>query len=343
MRRASRTRDYRRILVVRFSSLGDIVLTTPVLMALEERYPRARIDYLLKEQYAPLLENHPSGCGIVVLREDVRRDSGTYLRFCDDLKGKGYDLIVDLQGNGRSLVLRRRVFGDYVKVHKGTVGRLLLVKFGRGRDKYPDIRRKFLKTIARLNIEWDRVPARAVLGSTDSEKLSAVEKFFSEVKRMDRLIAVHPGSRWPLKNWGDERYNKLVRELLSRGYEVLVLGERQDSFPKTCIFAGETSLRELISLIALSAVFVGNDSGPLHIAEGVGTPSVGILGPTHPSLGYAPAHAGSRILGVELDCRPCTLFGSGKCRKESQLCMEGVTPQQVAEAVEDLFNGGEDR
>ncbi|RKZ27810.1 D-glycero-beta-D-manno-heptose-1,7-bisphosphate 7-phosphatase, partial [bacterium] len=120
------------------------------------------------------------------------------------------------------------------------------------------------------------------------------------------------------------------------GYSVLVLGKPIEYRNPGVVFAGDTTLRELIALIKLSRVFVGNDSGPLHISGAVGTPSVGIFGPTHPSLGYAPDSPNSRIIGAELPCRPCTLYGKGRCRLGSRLCMTLIEPDEVADAVEEL-------
>lgn len=333
MRKASPDVNYKKILVVRFSSLGDIVLTTPVLMALRRRYPNAQIDYLLKEQYRPLLLNHPSGCGIITLSEELRSDSKAYLEFCDNLRTKNYDLIVDLQRNGRSYVLRKRVFRDSVVINKRTLKRLLLIKFGLGKDRYPDVRRRFLKTIKRLGVDYLKEPPRAVLRVDKDEIDAAKDKYLTGWDTNDRLIAIHPGSRWEMKKWGDDKFVKLAKDLIIKGYNVLALGEPLDLISDNYVFAEETSLRELMALISLSDVFVGNDSGPLHIAEGLGTPAVGIFGPTHPSLGYAPRNDDSIVMGVELKCRPCTLYGSGKCNLDRQLCMERIDTGDVLEAV----------
>ena len=228
MHKASPETDYRKILVVRFSSLGDIVLTTSVLMALRRRYPDAQIDYLLKEQYRPLLVEHPSNCGIISLTEELRTDSKAYIDFCDELQSRNYDLIVDLQGNGRSYVLRKRIFRDYVVVKKRTLNRILLVKFGHGKDRYPDVRKRFLKTTEILGIDYINEPSRAIIGIIESEISNVRDKFLPKLENLDRLIAIHPGSRWPLKEWGGEKYRCLAKSLIDSGYQIIVLGERLD-------------------------------------------------------------------------------------------------------------------
>ncbi len=338
MRKASRDADYRKILVVRFSSMGDIVLTTPVLMALRKRFPSAQIDYLAKAQFLPLLENHPSGCGCIPLTDSLRGDSKAYLAFCDSLRDKGYDLIVDLQANGRSYVLRKRVFRDYVKVNKRTLRRILLVKFGLGRDNYPDIRRRFLEPLSLLGIDISKELSKAILSVDDCEIANVEKRFFSGTHCSPAPIAIHPGAKWELKEWGIEKFQKLAKVLIDKGHRVLWFGAPYDYESEKIIFAEKTSIRELMALIATSAVFVGNDSGPLHIAEGVGTPSVGIFGPTHPSLGYSPNHEGSYVLGVDIKCRPCSLFGNGKCKFDKKICMEQISVDEVADSVEKLFN-----
>jgi len=337
MPKAFRGREYKKILVVRFSSLGDIVLTTPTLMALRRRYPDTQLDFLLKEQYAPLLENHPSNCGIILLTDEIRRNSAAYLKFCDGLRDEGYDLVVDLQGNGRSYVLRRRLFCDWVKIKKRTLARLLLVKFGLGRDRRPDIRRIFLDTIKKLGVNVDNEPSRAILGVSEDERARALEILPAGFADVGKVIAIHPGARWELKEWGRDKFRKLAEELIERGYNIFFLGEEIEINLPQSIFLGKTNLRELMALIAMADVFVGNDSGPLHIAEGVGTKAVGIFGPTHPSLGYAPNHKNAVIMGIDLKCRPCTLFGSGRCKFDIQTCMSGIEVKTVANAVENLY------
>ncbi len=339
MSRVSASADYAKILVARFSSLGDIVLTTPVLMALRDRYPKAQIDYLLKEQYLPLLQNHPSNCGLIPLSEELRNDSGAYLKFCDSLRDKGYNLVVDLQGNGRSYVLRKRIYRDWVKVGKQTLKRILLVKFGIGRNKYPDIRRRFLKPLRDLGINDRKVPAKSILAVEESEIVMARKKFFvNDFKKNGSLVAIHTGSKWALKEWGLEKFIRLAIELLEDGTRVIWFGEPFDGASAEITFAKNTTLRELMALISISDVFVGNDSGPLHIAEGVGTPAVGIFGPTHPALGYSPDNPNSIVLGVDLKCRPCTLYGKSKCKHETRLCMDGIAVETVKEAVYSLLD-----
>lgn len=317
--------------------MGDIVLTTPVLMALRKRYPSAQIDYLVKEQFLPLLENHPSGCGLIPLTESLRGDSKAYLDFCDELRDKGYDLVVDLQANGRSYVLRKRIFRDYVRIDKRTLKRILLVKLGWGRKGRPDIRRRFLEPLTLLGIDVVKESSRAILRVDDSEIARVKEKFFKETHLDPPPIAIHPGAKWELKEWGAEKYQQLAERLVAKGHRVLWFGGPLGFEHDKITFAKETSIRELMALIASSAVFVGNDSGPLHIAEGVGTPSVGIFGPTHPSLGYSPNHEGSLVLGVDIKCRPCTLYGNGKCKLDKKICMENISVDEVLAAVERML------
>jgi len=288
-----------------------------------------------------LLEQHPSQCNIIPLPDSIRADSKAFVEFCDGLRENNYDLVVDLQGNARSWVVRRRIAKDYVKIRKETLRRLALIKLGVGKRRCSDIRRRFLRPLCRVGIDFrkdDDFPPTQ-LGYTGEELDAAREKFLSNFSDADlkHLVAIHPGSKWPLKQWSIEKFAQLIRELPKRGYKLLLLGEEFEIEPDNNIaYAFRTSLRELIALIASSAAFIGNDSGPLHIAEAVRTPAVGIFGPTHPALGYAPTGPGAKVLGVELKCRPCTLYGDNRCRLPEQLCMERISVDMVADAVDEL-------
>ncbi len=338
MQRASKRRDYKNILVVRFSSLGDIVLTTPVLDGLRRVLPPdTEISYLLKEEFAPLLKNHPSRCKIIPLSETVRADSTAFMDFVERLKERRFDLIVDLQGNGRSYVVRRRLNMDFLKIKKHTLRRIGVVKFKIGAKRLPNIRDRFFGTLKGIGIRSVE-PILPRLGYTEEEVVAARKKFIGKIP--DRPLAVvHPGAKWPLKEWGRDRFEKLVESLVIEGFTVAVFDDNISEAPHISKLSG-TSIREMIALIASADVFVGNDSGPLHIAESVRTPAVGIFGPTSEALGYSSRWPGSKIVGVDMRCRPCSLYGRGKCRTGGHECMEKLSIEAVLNAVIEQFRWG---
>lgn len=333
----SKSDDIKRILVIRFSSLGDIVLTTPVLSALRDKFLSAQIDFLLKEQHASLLENHPARIEIIKLPEDVRSNARKFIEFAEGLKKNNYDLVVDLQGNARSMVLRRRLGARSVKVNKDTLSRLLLVKFKIGKNKIPDVRKRFLGALKKLGIGQTVIPRTSLL-VTPEEYLTIDKKYLDGIDKGE-LVAIHPGARWELKEWGRRKYSALAKMLIDNGFSVVFFDAQCEDDPKeNIVYIKDCSLREMMALIGRSRAFIGNDSGPLHIAVALKIPAIGIFGPTHRSLGYAPSYNEATIIEMELGCRPCTLYGAGSCRKNNRICMENIDPKVIFDAVIEKFD-----
>ncbi len=335
MRLAQKNREYQNILVVRFSSLGDIVLTTPVLEGLRRRFPNANISYLAKAEYTPLLADHPSKCLAIGLSEEIRGDSKKYLDLIESLSKQAFDLVVDLQANGRSMVLRKRLGADYLLVKKRTLRRIMIVKFKIGAKGLPNIRDRFFEPLSRLGIPLISRPTTS-LHIEEGELREARARF--NLDRIERPLAlIHSGARWPLKQWGEAKFDALAKMLLKNGFSVAFIGT---SRIEGAVSIEGTNLRELVACISLADIFIGNDSGPLHIAEAIGTPSVGIFGPTHEVLGYSSDRPDSRIIGLDLKCRPCSLYGGGHCRTGGRECMEKLTPEAVFEEVKKCLDCG---
>jgi len=338
MRRASENITYERILVVRFSSLGDIVLTTPALDGLRAKFPDSRIFYLVKEEFAPILQNHTSGCEIIDMPADAREDSRRFVEFVEALAKGKFDLVVDLQGNARSFVLRRKIDADYVKVKKHTLRRMAIVRWKLGARGLPNIRDRFFRALRPLGITPE-TRGHPSLDLTEQEIRAAVKKFFGgKVKKP--LAIIHPGAKWPLKEWGEDKFARLINLLIENDFNVASFGEA--SYNNT-IPLHDTTIRELMACIALGDIFIGNDSGPLHIAEALGVPSLGIFGPTHEMLGYASDGEGAEIIGLDLKCRPCSLYGGGRCKTGNRECMENLSPEAVFERAQEVYRRGLER
>jgi len=323
--------SFNRILVIRFSSLGDIVLTTPVLSALRENFPDAQIDFLLKEPYTSLLANHQSKCNTVMLPDSVRENDMDFYRFSKELAEKEYDFIIDLQANFRSLVVSRAIGAPVSKVDKNTLRRLALVKFKIGHDLYPDVKRKFFDTLSRIGIRGNIPPTNLHLIEDEIDK--ARTKFLGSLSPERKVIAIHPGSKWELKEWGRKKFRNLAKKLDELGFNVVYFESKIKLGSSNIVEVRDTSLRELMAILSICDVFVGNDSGPLHISGALGTPVVGVFGPTHSSLGYAPRNDKAIVVESDLNCRPCTLYGKGKCKFTTQKCMENISVEKVLRAI----------
>jgi heptosyltransferase-2 len=337
---------------VRFSAIGDIVLTLPVLDALAERFPEARIDYATKAEFADLVRRHPAvgrvwslqkGAGFAGLRRMAR-----------EMDGQGYDLMVDLHRNLRSAYLRHAVGAALKRVYGKRVLARLLLKYARINllRHAPPVADRYFTALADFSIGRDgRLPAlhlddqaaRAGDDALAGQGIGAGEEF----------IALAPGASHPTKRWPPLKFAQAGAELAGAGMKAVVLGgggdreaagEVADELGRRGVaavdLAGRLSLIESAAVLRRARVLVTNDSGLMHVAAALKVPVVAVFGPTSRELGFYPLGPRSRVVeSLELACRPCTLHGDLVCPRGHFRCMEEIGAERVVEAAREVMAG----
>jgi len=332
-----------RILVIRLSSMGDIILTTPALAALKAYFPRAHLDVVVKERYVQLLQGHPHVDGLFVLSPE-----NGLLSLARQLRGQGHDIALDLHANLRSRLLMLSLPAHRkLRYHKKALQRRLTVL---GRHHHgPRVHTVdlYLDCLRPLGIQAQRDRPRLSLGVQDD---LFAEDYLRQHNLLQAgpLIGLHPGARWSGKRWSEERFARVGRQLAERrNAPALVFGgpgegklatRVAEQIGATAVAAVGVSLRQLMALVARCALFVTNDSGPMHLATALGVPVVAIFGPTHPSLGFWPLGERDVALSADLDCSPCSLHGDKNC-PQSWPCLDQIRVKDVLEAAEGILEG----
>jgi heptosyltransferase-2 len=164
------------------------------------------------------------------------------------------------------------------------------------------------------------------------------------------MIAVAPGSVWNTKRWPVESYRQLCRMLIADGLSVVLIGGQEDvelcnrvsegmEKERLLSCAGRLTLLQSADMIRRCNVAVSNDSAPMHLAVGVGTPVVAIFGATVPAFGFAPTGPRDRVMGIDgLSCRPCGIHGGDVCPVGSFACMNGISAGEVHRAVRSILD-----
>ena len=311
-----------RILIIKPSSVGDVVQALPTVNLIRQKFPDAHISWLINDSLASLLKNCP------LINDRVEFHRHALLKFPALLfrLGRGhFDLVVDLQGLLRSGLMTwatrapRRIGLSDAREGAGLFyNEVVKVPRAHAVDRY---------LCAARHLGCDAGPVEFPLGVAPQIK-------------SEGLIAVNPSARWKTKLWGDDKFADLVRQLPSK--RVVVTGTVADR-PR-CEFiargcrnlAGGTSLLDLAELYARCAVVITNDSGPMHIAAAVGTPVVAIFGPTDPALTgpYGKQHV---VLRAGIPCSPCL---KDHCTHTPRMeCMTLVTVDQVLAALKPFTDG----
>ena len=326
------------ILAVRFSSIGDVLLTTPLLRALRSRHPSARITFLTKEPYVSLLSANPHVNEVM----GISRDRGLS-DVAGELRGNRFSHLLDLHDSLRSRALRLLVPGNWSSYPKHRMARAILIHTKRNvyRDPRPVAERYFSAARA-LDVQPDGRPPDLFWDPTAERR---VLEWFQQAGIPDivRPVAIAPGAahatkRWPLEHWED-----LTRRLVAQGCHVTVVGGSDDA-PLGSVLArtapdrvhnaaGQFQLQETGALLQRSSAVVSGDTGVMHMATAVGAPVVALFGPTVQPFGFFPYTKRASVLELPLGCRPCTSKGGPRCPLGHHRCLRDVTPNLVHEAL----------
>ena len=344
--------DIKTIMVVKLRTLGDVLTTFPLLRALKELYPGAKLIMVADETFRDLFTAHKR---VDELWEHPVRSLKTAgplaawrqnLGFIADIRRQRVDLYVDLYGS-----LRTALWGALAGVPRRLGFNL------RGR-KYFYTQRIVAqhRYVVDLNLQFARELGWSGTDNTlefflEPADHNAATDFLTAHgwKKPQPLLVVSPGGGWPLKCWGAENFGAVARRLAAAtGCRVVVSGSASEqNLVEACGRALEGNyipavglpLRTLAAIIGMSRMFLGNDSGPKYFAEAFRVSTLICYGPTD-FRNNNPASARHPVAGVEVACRPCH---SEICRQPRRICLDDLSVEAVYNSAVKLWNQPEDR
>jgi lipopolysaccharide heptosyltransferase II len=342
-----------RILVIKLSSLGDIVHALPAVSALRQRFPHSRLSWLVKEVWAPILEGNPDIDEVLAVKVSWRN----WPEVIRTLRSGLFDLVVDYQG-----LFRSGIFG-------AITGAKTRVGFARAREGATWFYTHHVPLSEDKPSSWRLLEVHAVdrnlaitefLGGKSSTPVFHLPQFSADhlaietmlegakVQDHEHLIALAPWTRSAIKSWPHRRFVDLATELVQwPNVRVVLLGGPSDMSStedfKMLVtqglinLVGSLSLRQLPLLLRRMHLLIGNDSAPLHLAAGVGTPVLAIFGPTHPKATGPHPLRNHAVLRRELPCSPC---GNRKCLNPNYLeCLQAISVDEVLREIEKIVRG----
>ncbi len=345
--------------------MGDILLATPLLRALRQKHPLAKLDFVVKADFAEALRHHPE---IDHLYELNPSGGWTELRALGKcLRHEHYDVVLDIHKNFRSRYLAYAAKPRQVLRHRKHIWRrwfFVKAKINCMRA-IPPIYQRYLAAAASLEI----------MAAPASGSGRWLELFWSEREEQEAeralaknnwqpgvpLIGLAPGAGYFTKRWPAEYFGELAAQFLLSGNQMVILGGPQDAGLAKIVAKGVEAAQKLsadsdqrrarfidltgtLSLLASAAVIkrcqllVANDSGLMHVAEAVGTPLVAIFGSTTRELGFFPQLSTSRVVeNRDLNCRPCSHLGYRQCPRGHFRCMQEILPAEVLALAEKML------
>ncbi|MGB7212902.1 MAG: lipopolysaccharide heptosyltransferase II [Gemmatimonadales bacterium] len=325
-----------RILAVRLSSIGDVILVTPLLRAIRARHPDAHLAVLTKRALVPLLQDDPRVNEVLAL--EPGESLGSIAR---RLRRERFTHCLDLHGSLRSRALRLLVPGRWRGYGKRAVARWALIHLHRDwyRDQVPTPERYF-EAARDLDVHPDGGPPEVFVPATAARTADA---WLAERQIPRRFVALAPGAAHATKRWPAESWVALATSLAKRGIGIVTVGGPEDRVVAAEVAAaagaaganaaGAISLIETAALLQRAAATVAGDTGVMHLATAVATPVVALFGPTVPQFGFAPYTAAATIVQRDLDCRPCSAHGSARCPLGHHDCLRLMEVARVEAAL----------
>jgi len=348
---------FSKILIIRLSSIGDVVRTLPALSLLRANYPSAHISWIVEEKSSDIIQDHPELDELIIflrkkwnaalsnprsLLAALKETVGIAI----NLRRQKFDLVLDFHGILKSGLLSRttgsparvgftrgvskecnHLFNRYhIKVDDSSISRY---------EKNLSFVRPFLNSIPESR------PTIAI-GQRDREWVEAILK--ENFTEYDSLVTINPAASRAYKQWPVEYFGQLIDKLHHSGkYRIaMVVGPGEEGLAASvqtavtthlCPIIGPTTLKELTELIRRSRVLICGDTGPMHIASVMNTPTVAIFGPTNPVVN-GPYGKGHYVISKQVSCSPCKEFNC-----ESLECLRSISPEEVFQAAEKALLG----
>lgn len=321
-----------KFLVIRFSSIGDIVLTTPVVRCLKLQVQHAEVHYLTKKNFAAILENNPYVDKVHVLEEDL----GALIRKLDNEK---YDAVIDLHNNLRSARVKFGIKAPSHSFPKLNMEKWLMVRLGINRLPGIHIVDRYLSTVRAFGVTNDLKGLDYFIPEKNEVDISSIP--FREYTGIV-IGAAHATKRLPVLSLVALAAKIKGPIVLLGGKEDIEAGEQISASDPARIFnaCGKYNLDQSASLVKQARAIVSHDTGLMHIAAAFHKPIVSVWGNTIPGFGMYPyLDPGEFSLVSEVNglaCRPCSKIGYDKCPKGHFKCMADQDLDKIAEAVNDI-------
>jgi heptosyltransferase-2 len=343
--------EINNILIIRLSSMGDVVLTSSFVRQLRSVYPKAKIDYIVGNRFTEVVKYNPNIDN--VFEYDKIWSKNDIIEFKElilsKVENRHYDVIIDLQKNHRSRYLAKGLSNKILKIKKNRLNKLSLVYLKKTILKdIISIPEQYLRTAESIGVKGDNYGLELWLPE-EKESRQYLQSKIEGADNKPLCIALAPGAFHYTKRWMPEAFSEIIRQF-NDAYDVefAVFGGADDiaiakeiiDFSKSKIndYSGSDSIIHTARELGKCDLLITNDTGIMHIAAARQVPIVAIFGSTVPEFGFAPYRVKNAIVERKgLGCRPCTHIGRAECPKGHFKCMRQITASEVFNEAKKLL------
>lgn len=332
--------EWNKILIIKLRAIGDVILTTPVFKNLREQFPDAQIDFAVEEPAYSLVKADKNLNRIFMAPSGKNRTLSQDRKFFGEIRHEKYDVCIDLFGNPRSALItlfsaaklrvgyhfRGRKYA-YQEKFSSRVSEVHEVDFNLDALRHFNIPIRYRQPEIHIN-EADLRTARSIFKELHIDDLP--------------VVALNPAGSWPAKKWPLSRFAQLAKMLHEEfHFRFLILwgpGELAEAqllarkIGSVAVVHPETTLSQQAALLSLCQLFIGNDTGPMHIAAAVGIATIGLYGPTNPRLQSPFGENAKAVFNAEIPC-----LGCDRLTCPLMDCMNFLTPEMVFAAARELL------
>jgi len=347
-------KTFNNILIIKLSSIGDVVHALPFLEVLKSSYPDSSIDWLVEEEASQVISGHPAINRIIISKRKawekeilnplkVTKVFSEAVGFYKELRSSSYDIVVDLQGLFRSGFLTALSSGKRkIGMSGGREGASFFLKEPPVPVDYDQHAiDRYLNVASYLDCKTISFKGEIVVSEQDKKLADGV---LGPDTENNRIIAINPMAKWKTKLWEPDKFSELASGLQKElNCRIVFTGSSQDrtmideilkhpgNAARPVNLAGRTSLKELAYLYSRCSVLVCTDTGPMHIAAAMGCRVIALFGPTSP-LRTGPYGTGHSVIKSGIDCSPCFKKECGDAK-----CMKDITVKMVVDAVKNII------
>jgi heptosyltransferase-3 len=327
----------RNILVIKLRYIGDVLLATLTVRAIKAARPDVRVTMMVNRGTEDVLSGNPDMDEIVIL------DKGSLaaqVRLIAGLRRRRFDTVIDLTDGDRAAFLSW-ISGAPVRIGFNDEHRWRGCFYTQVVQSAPGVQHRIDRDLEALKPMSIQADSRNLQLWLTPEDANSADRLLDElgVQRAQSIVVLQPGARYWFKAWPPERFAELADRLTSQyGCQVLIGGSHQEgdlaqqirrmAKSRPIILAGHTTIKQFAAIAKKSALFVGNDSGAMHIASAVGTPVVALFGPSSP-VEWGPRGGATEVIYKGLDCWTCY---RPTCQRGEQNCMKLIAVDEVMSA-----------